>query len=158
MAEQEVGTPQLTPEQLEEVLMPDLSSDSFTIGDRKYKIRMLPMFYERRLFQLMKANWAALTDTGSWLDFADVLLAKLPEVVALICYSQGAKGADPVGAWNEEKFQELVLWIERVACGRDLYDIVAKQAEKNRLMDLAQGLLAQGNLMGRLGASLSTQP
>ncbi len=157
MEEQEVA-PQLTPEQLEEVLMPDLSTDSFTIGDKKYKIRMLPMFYERRLFHLMKANWAALTDTGSWMDFADVLLAKLPEVVALICYSQGAKGVDPAGSWNEEKFQEIVLWIERVACGRDLYDIVARQADKNRLMDLAQGLLAQGNLMGRLGASLSTQP
>ena len=57
-----------------------------------------------------------------------------------------------------EKFQEIVGWIEHVACGRDLFDIVTKQAEKNRLMDLAQGLLAQGNLMGRLGASLSTQP
>ena len=114
MTEQEVA-PQLTPEQLEEVLMPDLSTDSFTIGDKKYKIRMLPMFYERRLFHLMKANWAALTDTGSWMDFADVLLAKLPEVVALICYSQGAKGGDPAGSWNEEKSQEIVLWIERVA-------------------------------------------
>jgi hypothetical protein len=51
-----------------------------------------------------------------------------------------------------------VAWIERVACGRDLYDIVTRQAEKNRLMDLAQGLLAQGNLMGRLGSSLSMQP
>ena len=158
MSEQEVATPQLTPEQLEEVLMPDLTNDSFTIGDKKYKIRMLPMFYERRLFHLMKANWSALTDSGSWLDFADVLIAKLPEVVALICYSQGAKGVDPHGAWNEEQFQAIVLWLERVACGRDLYDIVTKQAEKNRLMDLAQGLLAQGNLMGRLGASLSTQP
>jgi hypothetical protein len=157
MSEQE-APPQLTPEQTEEVLMPDLSSDSFIIGDKKYKIRMLPMFYERRLFNLMKANWAALTDTGSWMDFADVLIAKLPEVVALICYSQGAKGVDPTGAWNEEKFQEIAAWIERVACGRDLYDIVTKQAEKNRLMDLAQGLLAQGNLMGKLGSSLSMQP
>jgi hypothetical protein len=150
-------TPAITPEQQLEILIPDLTHDRFRIGDAQFVVRMLPVFYEKVLLRLLGAQFEALDEKASLTTFMVSLVDKLPEIVAVICYEQGAKGAKRAEAWNETTFREIVAWIEQTACTADLMEIVKKQVEKNKMGDMLEGLLAQGQIMTKLGASLSTQ-
>jgi hypothetical protein len=149
----------LTPEQKAEALMPGLSTDTFQIGDKTFQLRVLPIFYERQLLRLVGSELEGMKQDALLTEFLNSLLGKLPEIVAVICYSQGALGTVPEQSWNEEKYREIVHWVERNACTADLMSIVTAQVRKNRLSDLVEGFLARGNLMGgMLGRSPSTQP
>jgi len=146
--------PDLSPQQRAEALMPGLSEDTFKIGDQSFQLRQLPIYYERRLVRLIGAEWDRLEDGTPLSTFADLIMEKLPEVVGVICYEQNALGADREKEWDEQKFREIVHWVNLSAKTMDLWKIVKAQVRKNELGDLVDSFLAQGKV--KLGVSLST--
>ena len=159
MSEQQTTSeaPVVTPAMQQEVLMPDLTNDRFSVGDKQFKVRMIPVFYEKVFLRLLGSQLEKMDEKASLTEFLITLVDKLPEIVALICYEQGALGAKRTEAWDEPKFREIVAWIEQVACTADLIAIVKAQVEKNKMGDMVEGLLAQGQIMAKLGGFLSTQ-
>lgn len=140
--------------ELAEGLHPELSEDTFQIGTMTFQLRMLPLLYERKAVNLL-GDIVQKADQLTTTEVLDQIMGKLPQVVAIIVYSQGGLGVDPKAPWNPEKLQEIAAWVEQTACSMDLVEIIGRQLQKNKLADRLGELSAQG-IVNRLAGSLST--
>lgn len=121
-----------TEEQIQEVIHPLLSKDSFQIGEREFSIQILPIAYEKKialalspilkqldsfsdksLGEIFKENGAEVI-----INFQDALI----EVVLVICQRYDSS--------VDRKF------IEENAITADLLPIIIKQLEKNKIADM----------------------
>jgi len=145
---------ELTPQELEEALHPELSDDVFVIGNQTFQLRELPNFYERKIIRV-GGDLLAHLDKSTPVELFDEFVGRLPRVVAVMIYAVGGFGVDPVAPWNSTKFEEITAWVERAACSSKLIKVVAQQAQKNGLAERVGELSAQGMLTQLVG-SLST--
>lgn len=145
---------ELTDEERQEALLPELSPDTFTIGSKTFQLRELPNFYERKILRV-GGDLLGRLDQLSALDMLDEFVGRLPRVVAVMIYATGGFGVDPTGPWDQQKFEEISSWVEQQACSSKLVTIVGLQLQKNGLADRVGEPSAQG-LLTTLATSLST--
>lgn len=144
----------LTPIEREDALHPELTDDTYELGNQKFQLRELPNFYERKIIRV-GGDLLAQLDKATPVELFDEFVGRLPKVVAVMVYAVGGFGVDPTGPWNANKFEEIAAWVERAACSSNLIKIVALQAQKNGLAERVGEMSAQGMLVQLVG-SLST--
>jgi len=144
----------LTPQEREDALHPELTDDTFELGKQSFQLRELPNFYERKIIRVA-GDLLAQLDKSTPVELFDEFVGRLPKVVAVMIYAVGGFSVDPTGPWDAQKFEEIAAWVERAACSSNLVKIVARQAQKNGLADRVGELTAQG-LLSQLVGSLST--
>lgn len=112
----------------EELVLPELSEDQFSVQGKTFKIRQLPYTYEKQFIRLVRGKLGQLWDSvvsGNGAAAADLiddeLLDALPETVAIICRATHA---------NTTK-----EWVEQRLCAADMIEIVRRQIAKNKLQD-----------------------
>ena len=128
-------TPKPTEEQIQEVIDPGLSKDIFRIGNKEFPIQILPIAYEKKIALSLSPFFKRL-DQFTGKSFTDVLaqgggelinecLDVFIDIILIICRKYDS-------AMDREYIENNINLAE-------IWSIISKQMEKNKLGDMISG-------------------
>ena len=129
--------PKPTKEQIEEVVVPELSKETYKIGDKEFKIKILPIAVEkqfsRSISELLKSLNIDFSDSSSigklLTEKFDVMLIPIADLLIDLVYTI-SKHQDP--AISKEYIENNVHSVE-------LFNIVVAQLKKQELLNVVVG-------------------
>ena len=152
---QVVQTEKPTQDQINEVIDPALSQDSFKLGDKTFPVQILPISYEKKIALIIvpllkkigtfegKSFWAILQE-GFEQDVVDGFDA-IVKFLCTIC-----------SRYDKAVTEE---WIADNICIADSFPIIMKQLEKNKLGDMVSNFFLQAaRLMPLMPKNPESQP
>ena len=151
----DVKTEKPTQDQINEVVDPTLSQDSFKLGDKTFPVQILPLSYEKKIALIVvpllkkigtfegKSFWAILQE-GFEQDVVDGFDAII-KFLYTIC-----------SRYDKTVTEE---WIADNICIADSFPIIMKQLEKNKLGDMVSNFfLRAARLMPLMPKNPESQP
>ncbi len=144
-----------TQDQINEVVDPTLSQDSFKLGDKTFPVQILPISYEKKIALIIvpllkkigtfegKTFWQILQE-GFEKDVEDGFDA-IVKFLYTIC-----------SRYDKSITEE---WIADTICIADAFPIIMRQLEKNKLGDMVSNFFLQAaRLMPLIPKSPESQP
>jgi hypothetical protein len=124
-------------EQIDEVVVPEMSKETFKIGDKEFKLKILPIAVEkqfsRSVSELLKALNIDFSDTDSigklLTEKIDVMLIPIADLLVDLVYTI-TKYHDP--AMTKDYIENNVHAVE-------LFNIVVAQLKKQELLNIVVG-------------------